>query len=123
MKNRIKVSRNFYLDEFQCKGKNCCGGVVKLDPKLLSVIQKVRCYFQKPVIITSGYRCPIHNKKVGGVPNSYHTQGKAVDFYVPKIPIKKLLEIADWCGFTGIGEYRGRHFIHADVGKKRRWIK
>lgn len=121
MINHIKVSRNFYLDEFACKcGCNC----VQLHPKLLSTIQKVRACFQKPVIITSAYRCPKHNEKVGGVKNSYHTQGKAVDFWVAGISVKKLVEVADWCGFTGIGEYKGRHFIHCDIRpKKARWVK
>ena len=30
--------------------------------------------------LTSGYRDPAHNARVGGVPNSYHTKGRAVDF-------------------------------------------
>jgi hypothetical protein len=29
---------------------------------------------------TSGYRDPEHNRRVGGVPNSKHTQGTAIDF-------------------------------------------
>ncbi len=123
MINHIKVSRNFHLYEFQCKGKNCCGGVVKLDPKVLSCIQKVRSYVQKPVIITSGFRCPKHNKKEGGRKGSYHTQGMAVDYWVTGYSVKMLAELADYCGFTGIGTYKGKYFIHADTGKKRRFQK
>jgi hypothetical protein len=32
--------------------------------------------------VTSAYRCVPRNRAVGGVPNSYHITGKAVDFYV-----------------------------------------
>lgn len=33
------------------------------------------------MIITSAFRCLFHNAKVGGVPNSYHTIGHAVDIF------------------------------------------
>ena len=33
--------------------------------------------------ITSGYRSPAHNAKVGGVKGSSHTNGHAVDIYAP----------------------------------------
>ena len=36
-----------------------------------------------PIIITSGYRCPALNARVGGAANSAHTQGLAVDFRSP----------------------------------------
>jgi zinc D-Ala-D-Ala carboxypeptidase len=37
-----------------------------------------------PLIISSGYRCPALNKKVGGSKKSMHMQGLAVDFTAPK---------------------------------------
>lgn len=120
MINDIKVFRNFVLSEFQC---SCCQ-TVKLEPELLSLIQKVRSCFDKPVIITSSYRCPKHNDKVGGVKNSYHTQGKAVDFFILGIKPEKLLEVAEYCGAMGLGLYKGRHFVHIDIRPKlTRWVK
>ena len=35
--------------------------------------------------ITSGLRCKAHNKAVGGVDNSKHLEGRAVDFYAPSV--------------------------------------
>ncbi len=32
-----------------------------------------------PVYVNSGFRCPVHNKTVGGVPNSQHMRCEAVD--------------------------------------------
>ena len=43
------------------------------------VLDPIRERWQSPIYITSGYRCPELNKKVGGVENSYHTRGMAAD--------------------------------------------
>lgn len=37
-----------------------------------------------PIRITSGYRCPKLNKRVGGVGNSSHLHGLAIDFQAPQ---------------------------------------
>ena len=63
--------------------------------------------------ITSGYRTPKHNEKVGGVPSSSHTKGHAVDIYAPTsrqkfIIINSLLQ----AGFNRIGV--AKNFIHVD---------
>lgn len=37
----------------------------------------------RPVLVTSGYRCPALNRAVGGVANSQHVVGQAADFICP----------------------------------------
>lgn len=32
-----------------------------------------------PVVVSSGYRSPSHNRRVGGVPTSWHVRARAVD--------------------------------------------
>lgn len=43
------------------------------------VLQPLRDAWDKPLAINSGYRCPVVNKAVGGVPTSQHTKGEAAD--------------------------------------------
>ena len=49
-----------------------------------AILEPLRNYAQEPVIISSGYRCPLLNDKVGGVKNSQHTKGEAADIYHPE---------------------------------------
>lgn len=47
------------------------------------VLEPLREHFNKPVVISSGYRCPNLNRLVGGVPNSQHQKGEAADIHIP----------------------------------------
>lgn len=46
---------------------------------VLSNLDNIRSVYNKPIIITSGYRCPELNSKVGGKINSQHIKGEAAD--------------------------------------------
>ena len=45
----------------------------------------MRAIFNRPIIITSGYRSPALNEAVGGVKNSAHVAGRAADFIIPGV--------------------------------------
>ena len=45
------------------------------------VLEPVRERLGRPIIVNSGYRCPIHNAAVGGVANSQHLRGEAADLH------------------------------------------
>lgn len=49
------------------------------------VLDPLRRLYGKPIIINSGYRCQELNKRVGGVSNSWHTQGNAADIHVASL--------------------------------------
>lgn len=51
-----------------------------------TVLQPFRDHLNVPVVITSGYRCPALNAKVGGVAHSQHLTGEAADIRLPRIP-------------------------------------
>ena len=78
---------------------------------------------ERPVYVTSGYRCPRYNQKIGGVVNSYHCIGLAVDIKVKDINLIELLEICENIDFSGIGFYEKKNFLHLDVRptKRSRW--
>lgn len=46
-------------------------------------MERIRALLQFPVTISSWYRSPELNRAVGGVPNSQHQTGEAVDFICP----------------------------------------
>ena len=59
--------------------------------RLADYLDGIRAKFGKPILISSGYRCPMLNKAVGGVVNSQHLKGLAADLVCSDI--EKLLSI------------------------------
>lgn len=115
--NNIKIAKNFKLKEFQC---TCCKRVM-IDSRLLKGIVLLRIMLNKPIYITSGYRCKKENERVKGYRTSYHMLGMAADIKVKDISIKELADIAKDIGFKGIGEYK-KH-LHLDIRKvPYRWV-
>lgn len=45
------------------------------------VLDPAREKLGMPVVVNSGFRCPLHNKTVGGVYNSQHVSGQAADVH------------------------------------------
>ena len=72
---------NFKKAEFKCPCGKCNGYGDGIASSLLVTLQNLRDKYGT-VKITSGYRCPSHNKEVGGSTNSKHTKGQAADFYL-----------------------------------------
>ena len=111
--NNLQLSKNFRLNEFLCKeGKN----EVLIADGLIDMLQSFRDYLQKPIIITSAYRSPEYNRKIGGSPTSQHLYGRAVDIKVPGILPMDVGNAAAEIGFKGIGVYNT--FTHVDIRKK-----
>lgn len=54
--------------------------VVKNLKKVMYILDIVRVYIGKPILVNSGYRCERLNEMVGGVQKSMHTKGLAADF-------------------------------------------
>jgi len=107
----IKLSKNFTVGEFY----DATNGIVKIDEKLVEFLQKIRSHFNKPVIITSGYRDEKYNEQVGGVYDSLHTKGQACDFYISGIDVLTIAKYAESLDILGIGCYQDDRFVHIDT--------
>ena len=91
----------------------------KLVPELWQMLDKAREIAGIPFIITSGYRTKEHNTEVGGVENSSHLLGEAVDISARNsnehFLITKGLMLA---GFTRISKKYPSH-VHCDISKDK----
>lgn len=105
----MKVSANFSLEEFLSDDDT-----IKVTALLyfhVEKLQRLRDRFGS-LVVTSGYRNPKHNKRVGGAVNSMH-----LDFATDLVPVTgvhydDMAALALQEGFTGIGRYH--NFIHLD---------
>ena len=112
-----KLSENFTVKEFCCKGSGCCS-TVQIDDKLVKFLQDIRSHFNVPVTINSGYRCATHNKRVGGASGSLHTKGQAADISVKGVKPTEVAKYAESIGVLGIGLYetdKDGYFVHIDT--------
>lgn len=125
----MKLSKNFSLQELiasatatKYKINNTPNNNVVNNLKDLAnyCLQPIRDNYNKPVIISSGFRCMELNAKVGGARNSQHLIGQAADFKVSGIEIDDVIE---WCVNNLeydqlIDEYaKGKHWIHISFNK------
>lgn len=67
--------------EFACR---CCGELPpfareNIEALVREVLDPARENLGMPIVVNSGYRCPKHNREVGGVANSQHLKGEAAD--------------------------------------------
>lgn len=115
------LSAHFSSHEFRCRD----GSEHAIDCKLIAMLEAIRCHFDAPVTIVSGYRSPSYNRKVGGASNSYHVRGMAADFRVAGMDLEP---VHAWCDrmfpISGLGLYlrSGGGWIHIDCRSTRaRW--
>jgi zinc D-Ala-D-Ala carboxypeptidase len=123
--NRPQVV-NFKNYEFRCKCGKCSGLPSKgVDIEFKCMLEEVRRRNgNKPIIIRSGYRCPAHNRAVGGAAKSQHMSNPvwAADIFSPGTSPRVLEKICDDVFKNhGVG-LGGRNIVHVDRRPGRaRW--
>lgn len=120
MNPEAHISQHIKYKEVRCKCRQCDGGFIT--QPTLELFERIReAAGGKPLTITSGFRCEPYNKIVGGVKNSYHMQGKALDIVFPD-------HIKPWEFYKiCMGKAQGAGLyswgVHVDTGKtKHQWM-
>jgi uncharacterized protein YcbK (DUF882 family) len=102
----------------------------KMDPRLMDTVWEV---YQKSgsrgyISVVGGYRSPATNSMLrkrskGVAEKSQHMKGKAMDFFIPGVSLKKLRYLGLQQQAGGVGYYprSGSPFVHLDVGSVRHW--
>ena len=88
-----------------------------------NILDPLREAWGRPIIVTSGYRCEVLNKLVGGVPTSQHKQGQAADISAGSIEDnKKLFDLAIKLKlpFDQIIDEYGYKWVHISYSSTRR---
>ena len=121
----MQLTKNFNLKEFACHdGKSVPLELLANVKDLAEQLQVLRDETDT-ITITSGYRSPEHNKKIGGAKFSEHVNARAADIKVKgktPIEVKAIIERLISEGKMkngGIGLYDT--WVHYDTGKIRRW--
>jgi len=109
--------KHFRKEEFACKcgGKYCKGYPVQPQLKLIRVADAIREKAGVEATVTSGIRCKQHNANSGGVANSRHLSGKAMDFRIKGWSSTKLLaEVKKYPEIRYAYAIDDRH-VHMDI--------
>ena len=125
--DQTQLSPHFNAREFRCQ----CGQphetliASELIDKLEALYTALNC---SKIIVTSGYRCPEHDKAVGGTSSGQHTKGTAADVCCygqdgQPISSKTVCCKAQNLGFGGIANITSSYqYTHLDVRTGYRWL-
>lgn len=103
---------------------------ITMDPHLIDLLWEVHreAGTKEPIWVVCGYRSPATNsmlrRRSSGVAKfSQHMLGKAVDFYIPGVPLEELRAAGLRAQRGGVGFYptSGSPFVHLDTGSVRHW--
>jgi len=122
-----RLSANLTRREVACR---CGCGFDSLAEETVAVFQGIRDFINRPIIITSGCRCPDRNAAIGGAVGSQHMLGAALDMRVDgwsdrqfgamikeahkQVPVVR--ELLRYCEFANS---RNRDVVHMDTGRVR----
>lgn len=99
----------------QCGGKYCNGYPTEPDQTLVELVDTLRHKAGRPGHRSSGLRCVTWNTIQGGVANSKHMTGKALDFFIEGLSGNQLLAMAQSDPRTSYAYIIDGQYVHVDV--------
>jgi uncharacterized protein YcbK (DUF882 family) len=121
-----RITDNFDLREFACRGELPPPSVRGSILALCDQLEILRAILGRPITITSGWRSVEYNRTLPGAARSQHLDGVGCDFKVAGLDARDLCVVVDCliqCGVMeegGLGSYRTH--VHYDLrGERARW--
>lgn len=106
----------FSRKEFACKCKKYCDGYpTEMQRSIIELADRARTELKGAGIVSSGQRCSQHNRNVGGVSDSRHLIGKALDL---RIEGKSAQQTLAWAQEQLEVRYTyaiDKNFVHFDI--------
>ena len=122
----MQITEHFTVEEFERSSTADRLGIDNRVPEALLpnlktlcevVLEPLRTFTGKPIVISSGYRCPALNRAVGGVSQSQHLRGEAADLHLPSIAegrtwFRWLMDNTTFDQLIWEHDRQGSHWIH-----------
>jgi len=124
----MQLSKHFKLSEFEksstatrlgIKNKAGSGEIKNLTDLCYAVLEPVRAKFEKPIIVTSGYRSEELCVAIKSSKTSQHTKGQAVDFEIAGV---SNLQLAIWIENNCDFDQLILEFWKEDEGANSGWV-
>lgn len=111
----------FTEGEFRCKcgGRYCDGYPARMQEQVVRICDSARRHFGRPGHVISGLRCRTHNANEGGVADSQHMYGEAVDLMIEGIGSDELLAYVQTLPHRYAYRINGTN-VHVDIAKGAR---
>ena len=114
MDNWSHYEKYFLQDEFACKCGSC-GGLEEMDEHFISKLFDLRERINRPMVITSGFRCSLHPQafRPSGQSSTHHL-GIAADIRATNGGERyQIVKHAIAMNFQGVGV--AKSFVHVDL--------
>ena len=124
----MQLSKHFKLSEFEksstatrlgIKNKAGSGEIKNLTDLCYAVLEPVRAKFEKPILVTSGYRSEELCVAIKSSKTSQHTKGQAVDFEIAGV---SNLQLAIWIENNCDFDQLILEFWKEDEGANSGWV-
>ena len=127
-----QLTQHFTLEEFIASQEAARRGIDNTPTpeivgelrKTAELLEQVRTLVgDKPIVLSSGYRCPTLNAAIGGASNSQHVTGQAADFNVigmQPLDVCRMIAASSLKWGQTIAEYctGGGGWVHISTGTK-----